>query len=122
VRRVVGYGGVVDVGGGVVNGGYDEVADGGNVLVSARELRDNRRGRGGRTRPELCSIQMAFLRASVQSCPGTVGEMVLGGMWRRPGPSFKGTSGRLGRREGSRWSPGRTKALVAMLMQESCCV
>jgi hypothetical protein len=36
VRRVVGYGGVVDVGGGVVDGGYDEVADGGDVLVSAR--------------------------------------------------------------------------------------
>ena len=29
---VVGYGGVVDVAGGVVDGGYDEVTDGGDVL------------------------------------------------------------------------------------------
>jgi len=35
VCGVVSYGGVVDVGGGMVDGGYDEVADSGDVLVSA---------------------------------------------------------------------------------------
>lgn len=120
VCGVVGYGGVVDVAGGVVDGGYDEVADGGDVLELfgfSSGYCVGSRGRG--TRPLMCSTQIAFLRASVNSWPDTVGEMVLGGMRRRPGPSLSATSGRLVRRSGSRWSPGRTKASVAMLRQRS---
>src|SRR5437762_652909 len=65
---------------------------------------------GTLTRPPLFSTHTAFFLWSMQSSPATTVTIVSGGVWRRPGPSFKGTDGleEVGRAPGGIGSPGRT--------------
>lgn len=89
----------------MVDGGYDEVANGGIVLyllvcLSVHSVLEQH------TRPPLCSTHMAPLRLSVQSWPATTGVIVLGGICRSPGPSF--IVPLLGRSSESMESPGNT--------------
>jgi hypothetical protein len=93
--------------------GYDEVADGGNILF----LLVIERERGKElTRLPLNSTQTAFFLLSVQSWPATVGVMVFGGMCRRPGPSLRGNLGCEGSDAGFRVSPGSTNVSVAIML------
>lgn len=65
------------------------------------------------TRPPLYSTHNEFFLLSVTSCPATVGRMVLGGMCRSPGPSWRAFLGCEGICEGSIVSPGRTTDVSA---------
>lgn len=79
-------------GGGAGDGGYDEVACVGEVLVYVLDgfgvwgLGFGSRGRGGFTLPLLNSIEAAFFLLSVTRAPAMVAVTVSGGIWRRPGP------------------------------------
>jgi len=105
---------MVEVDGGFLDRGYDEVANCGDVLMLLARYWIYERMR--RTRLPLNSIQTAFFLLSVQSWPATVGVMVFGGMCRRPGPSLRGNFGCEGRDAGSRISPGSTNVSVAMVL------
>jgi hypothetical protein len=96
---------VVEIHRGVVDGGYYEVADSRGVLGDTllAGLRGSFRVlEWVPTRPPLDSTQIAFLRASLHSWPETVEVIVLGGIWRRPGPSFRGRVTCVGMSSGSR--------------------
>lgn len=106
------YGAGEVVGGGMVNGGEDDIVGLGYVLCSVRAAKRNRIGIGMKalTRPLLCSTQMAFFFWSTQSSPARTGVIVDGGTWRRPGPSFSVDDELIGTGSTSAGSssPGRT--------------
>lgn len=82
---IVGYGGIIDVDGRVVDRGYDEIANSGIVLAGLVHASADKMRR--RTRPPLCSTHMVPLRSSMQSWPETTGR-IFDWTLRRPGPIF----------------------------------
>ena len=68
------------------------------------------------TLPLLFSTQMAFFLASVLRLPAVVTMIVEGGIWRRPGPSFRGMEVLVGvgSVDGGRVSPGRKTVLKSI--------
>ena len=92
-----GYGAGVEIGGGVMDCGDDEVVGLRTVLERKSRLGIWLcilfLGRWMCTRPPLFSIQAAFFLGSTQREPEMSETIVDGGMRRRPGPSLSGRAG-----------------------------
>ena len=105
-------GAMVDIGGRMVDGGDDEIAESRDVL-RRRKLANSTNtviGKSELTRPLLFSTHIVFFFWSTQRSPATTEVTVDGGTWRRPGPNLSGKDGweGIGRISGEMVSPGRT--------------
>lgn len=113
-----GDGAVIDIGGGVVDCGDDEIVGLGDVLKAhVSGMVDTRSVEGSAiTRPPFFSTHIAFFFWSIQRVPAMTEVIVEGGTWRRPGPSLSGRDGLegMGKTSAEMVSPGSTTVWAAI--------